>query len=255
MSHRTQNEFITIVGTAIQQEVVKQVKDAKYFAVIADETTDAAHTEQLCFVVRYLREFRIEERLLAILKVDDTCAASLFDSLTSTLEQHGLDVSKLRGQCYDGAKNVSGDHTGLQRRVREISPSAIFTHCYAHCLNLVIVQSVSENLTARNFFGLLQNLYVFLESCSKRHAIYQRCQSESGINPPRTLKSLSDTRWTSRVSSIVTVECTLGSILAALDNIYATERKPGISSQAKGLRNSIDFEFVLSLKVRSPAKL
>ena len=150
-----------------------------------------------------MNQTAIEEKLLALRIVDNTTSESLFKTLRDVLQSNEIDVSKIRGQCYDGASNVSGSRTRVQARVKEVSASALFVHCYAHILNLVIVDVMTSNATARDFFGTLQNLYVFIQTCTKRHAIYTEQQSRihrrSNSSKPfqvRTLKKLCDTGQT-----------------------------------------------------------
>ena len=106
-------------------------------------------------LVRYVWIGVVEERLLAVESMDETTAETLYHTIREKLQQCGIEYSNIRGQCYDGASNVSGIHTGLQARIKETSPSAIYTHCYAHVLNLVIVDTMSNNSIARDFFGTL----------------------------------------------------------------------------------------------------
>lgn len=47
-----------------------------------------------------------------------------------------LAVSKVRGQCYDGAATMSGSKSGVVSRVCAVEPRAIYTQCYGHSLNL-----------------------------------------------------------------------------------------------------------------------
>lgn len=42
-------------------------------------------------------------------------------------------------QSYDGASVMSGKLNGVQAKIKELYPSAIYTHCMAHRLNLVVV--------------------------------------------------------------------------------------------------------------------
>ena len=49
-----------------------------------------------------------------------------------------LDPSNICGQAYDGASVMSSGKEVVQAKIKEISPLALFTHCYAHCLNLSI---------------------------------------------------------------------------------------------------------------------
>ena len=224
---------------------------------MADETPDLSKTEQLAVLVRYVWNGVVEERLLAVESMDETTAEALYHTIREKLQQCGTEYSNMRGQCYDGASNVSGIHTGLQARIKEISPSAIYTHCYAHVLNLVIVDTMSNNNVARDFFGTLQNLYVFVETCPKRHAVYLKHQrhlnasDDEGKNKREyVLKKLSDTRWTCRADSITAIYNTLEAVIATLKEIRENEKKGHISAEAKGLlQNICDFEFVLALEV------
>ena len=48
LSHQIQNEMVNIIGSAITDKIVRSLKDAEIFAVMANETPDANHKEQLC---------------------------------------------------------------------------------------------------------------------------------------------------------------------------------------------------------------
>jgi hypothetical protein len=54
------------------------------------------------------------ERFIGINHVPDTRAASLKAALDGMFLDHGLSMSKLRGQGYDGASNMRGQFRGLQ---------------------------------------------------------------------------------------------------------------------------------------------
>jgi hypothetical protein len=45
----------------------------------------------------------------------------------------------MRAQGYDGAASMSRIHRGVQARIRERIPTALYVHCNAHVLNLAIV--------------------------------------------------------------------------------------------------------------------
>ena len=70
---------------------------------------------------------------------------------------------------------MSGRCSGVQQRIREVAPHAIYIHCYAHNLNLALVDCVKGNSDAREFFSLIQALHVFISS-SKTHTIYTEKQ-------------------------------------------------------------------------------
>ena len=61
-----------------------------------------------------------------------------------------LPMSKLRGQCYDGASVMSGIRSGVAKQIADIEPRAIFTHCYGHALNLAVADTVKQSKVMRN---------------------------------------------------------------------------------------------------------
>ena len=173
--------MVDTIGRAITDDIVQRVHKAELFSVMVDETPDCSHQEQLCIVLRYVLGGDVEERLLRVTEANKTTSEALFTIVSTALQELDIDVNNLRGQCYDGASNVSGVRSGLQARMKTLAPSAIFVHCYAHILNLVIVDAMSANKIARNFFGTMQNLYVFIGNSSKRHAVYKEKQLGSGF--------------------------------------------------------------------------
>ena len=134
-----------------------------------DEASDAGHKEQVS-VVRYVDvSFVIQERLVNIECTDSTDAEALLQILLNSIANVGLTIDKLVGQCYDGASNMSGAIAGVQAKVKALQLRAIYTHCYAQCTNLILVEDTSSNQYSRNFFGVLQNLYTFLEASPHGH--------------------------------------------------------------------------------------
>ena len=132
----------------------------------------------------------------------------------------GLTTDTLIGQCYDDASNMRGASAGLQAKVKAVQPKAIYTHCYAHCTNLVLVEATSANQYSRNFFGVLQNLYTFLEASPHRHAKLEAVIVQVSSNPRvKSLKKLSDTLLACRSDAILAVYENLSAIILALDEV------------------------------------
>jgi hypothetical protein len=82
----------------------------------------------------------------------DRTAQGLFNLVYSALHKFDME-SKLVGQCYDEACVMSGHSTGLQARVKELTPNALFTHCLSHRLNLVLQHGFNINTMCRIFFA------------------------------------------------------------------------------------------------------
>ena len=113
----------------------------------------------------------------------------------------GLDIKQCIGQSYDGASVMSGQVSGVQARIKASAELAIYVHCYAHRLNLVVVDCCKCVKYTPNFFALIQRLYVFI-SGSFLHSCWLFLQKELLPNEKSIeLKSLSNTRWTSKIAT------------------------------------------------------
>jgi len=68
------------------------------------------------------------------------------------LESQGIDIMNCRGQTYDNASNMAGKYSGMQARIMQENPHAIFVPCAAHSLNLIGGNAVDFCVEAVSFF-------------------------------------------------------------------------------------------------------
>lgn len=66
--------------------------------------------------------------------------------------------SNLVGQGYDGASVMSGRYSGVAARIKAEAKYAVYVHCNAHCLNLVLVNTVEAVLEDDCFFHCFKRL-------------------------------------------------------------------------------------------------
>jgi hypothetical protein len=97
---------------------------------------------------------------------DDRSSSGLFKHVINRIEEFNKD--KLVGQTYDRACVMSGRINGLQSEVIEAYSLAIFTHCYAHVLNLVLKQSLPIIKKCRLFFQTIGGLAAHFSKSSER---------------------------------------------------------------------------------------
>nr|CAI5861389.1 unnamed protein product [Callosobruchus analis] len=57
-----------------------------------------------------------------------------------------------------------GDFNGLQSKIKNIAPHALFTHCYAHKLNLVLSKACNGIKEVRIFFRICQGFLHFFQN-------------------------------------------------------------------------------------------
>ncbi|KAG2624694.1 hypothetical protein PVAP13_3KG362716 [Panicum virgatum] len=212
LSHKIQNELISLLASEITSSIIKIVKEAKYFSVILDCTLD--------------------EYFLGFLKVDDRSGKELFNSMVDSIKSFGLDVDDIRGQGYDNGSNMKGAHKGVQRRLLDINSRAMYMPCACY-------------IKLFHFFGIVQRIYVLFSTSTKRwNVLLEYVES-------LTVKSLCNTRWESRIKSVKAIRFQAPELRSALlhlskdKDVEAKDR-----SDAKNLFNVLGtFEFILGMVI------
>lgn len=178
ISWNQQNLLISAISEEICSIIKSEIKLARFFSVSIDTTFDVSRKEQVTIIVRYINEFGIVcERLIGMKESAYTTGQALFTLFSEVMESNDLDWKKyLVGQSYDGAASMQGKYNGLQTKVREINPQAVFIWCHAHRLDLIITSAVGSCSTAVNLFGNLEKLFVFISFSKKRNSIYREKQ-------------------------------------------------------------------------------
>lgn len=207
MSHESQDKLLSIMSELVRATILKDMKKAGIFSVIIDTTTNISNQDQLSFVVRFVNENgKVEERLLALEVASDGTGQGLFDLFCSITSKFNINwVKNLCAQAYDGAAAMQGIYSGLRKLIQQKNPQAIYVWCFAHLLNLVVVDTCDSCVDTKNFLGDVQALVFFMKS-RKRTAVFVECQQKMYENKRvQRMKSFSDTRWTShdRVISVI----------------------------------------------------
>jgi hypothetical protein len=158
-----QNILLEISRKLIQNQIIEEIQQAKYFSILGDETADISNQEQFALCIRYVFNSVIHPQFLGLVSVYSTTGFYLSDMIIEKLKTWNLDIKKLRGQGYDGASNMSGRFQGVKARIQQVQPLAIYTHCVAHVLNLVVVDSCSNHFI-RDTLAVVKEVINFLKN-------------------------------------------------------------------------------------------
>ena len=142
---------------------------------MADECSDVANKEQLAIVIRYVNEDdEICEDFVEFLECENGITGlALAEKIKSALQdKYGLDMINLRGQCYDGAGNMSGVRKGLAARVTQEFPKAVYTWCSSHKLNLCVVKSC-DITEVKNMIDKAAEVAIFFNYSPQRQRTFE----------------------------------------------------------------------------------
>lgn len=252
LSPTIQNELIQILGQELRSNLIQDINDSPFFAILIDTTQDITKVDQMSLVIRYVQQeknengqitgFKIEETFLGFFKVSNHSAEALTEFVLNTLKENQIDIKKCVGQGYDGASVMSGMYGGVQKRIKDVQPNAHYVHCASHNLNLVLNDAMNGCTEIKKFFTTLQNLYSFFATSVNRWDILSSWTHESEV----VLKRLNPTRWAGRVNSLSAVILRYPDIYKSLTDIILKSAKNDEREEAKQIKKSIDnFEFVL----------
>ncbi|XP_042466271.1 zinc finger MYM-type protein 1-like [Zingiber officinale] len=156
ISPAIQKDLTRACASEITLSIIEDIGN-NVLSLMVDESRDISVKEQMGVVLRYVnKRGQVIERFLAIVHVSDTSSRSLKDAIDALFAKHGLSLSRLRGQGYDGASNMRGEFNGLKSLILQENPYASYIHCFSHQLQLVIIAVAKSNLNA--MIQVLENI-------------------------------------------------------------------------------------------------
>lgn len=152
--------MINVCSDVLKTNIISQIKSVGFFAIMVDDArymTLLVHillnhvlyyyhfnrchkVEYMSICVRYVKDLEVYERFLGFMDVSEKQdAQTLVNTIFQFLEHSNLGNIPIFAQSYDGASVMSGKRNGVQSKLLERYPCAIYTHCMAHRINLVVV--------------------------------------------------------------------------------------------------------------------
>lgn len=223
-----------------EKKKIVELKSSGAFAAIIDTTTDLSKLEQLAFVVRFVtNDGKIQERLLSLQAASNASGKGLFNTFNNICEKYKLNwKEELIAQAYDGASSMQGEYQGLRTYVQSQNPRAVYIWCFAHVLNLVVVDVCESSIEVKTFISNIQSLTTFM-SARKRTADF--VDSQIVLYPNARvfiMKNLSTTRWTAHDRAINVVFTKYLAVVESLEHLTKST-DTSTSSQAKNIYQNI----------------
>jgi hypothetical protein len=221
-----------ITQTAVEEitnVIIKDLGDS-LFSILIDESRDISINEQMAVVLRYVdNNGHIIERFLGIQYVRDTTTSSLNAAIEALFSKHGLSISRLCGQGYDGASNMRGEFNSLKTLILNNNPS----DCFAHRLQLTLVVVTKKHNEVGDVFNFISSIINIVGASCKRMEVIREKQyariikglengeisNGRGLNKETSLIRYGDTRWGFHYVTIIYLLAMFSSVLDVLEII------------------------------------
>ncbi|CAN6559431.1 unnamed protein product [Malus baccata var. baccata] len=247
-------------------EQVMKVQSLKiegaFFSLLVDGARDSLTKEQMAVVLRYVnKKGEVIEKFLGVQHVSSTTSSSLEDAIERLFATTNLSMSKLRGQCYDGASNMKGELNGLKTKILNKYPQAFYIHCFAHQLQLALVFVAKENEDVANFFINASSLVNLIGSSCKRRDAFREKQQEQiqkaldlgnletgkGLNQEMSLMCPCDTRWNSHYGTIVSIIVMFEAVVEVVEWIKSDRNQDNLGEATRLFKDIQTFDFAFHL--------
>ena len=124
-----QNEMLQIMSLSILRDISQDIRNSVYYSTMADETTDVSNREQLVLVLRHVHDDLVaHEDFIGLYKVDSINSNTLTKTIEDCLLRMNLSLNNCRGQCDDGASNMSGAKNSVAMQISDKEARAVYTH-------------------------------------------------------------------------------------------------------------------------------
>ena len=257
-----QSFIVTTTSIETCNAIVTCLGDAP-FSVLIDESRDISTNEQMVVVLRFVdKKGHVVKHLLGFERVTNTSALSLKAVIEDLFARHGLSLSRLRKQGYDGASNMRSEFNGLKTLILKENEYAYYVHCFSHQLQLALVAVANNHIQIATLFNLVANIVnVVGASCKQRDVLREKqvtrvielidneeLSSGRGLNQDTNLTRAYDTHWGSHYYYLIILIDMFSSVVDVLDMAL----EDGINVEQRGETNVLldllqSFEFVFNL--------
>ena len=234
----------------------RDIQESGWFTIMADECTDVANKEQFTICIRWInKNLEDHEYFIELYEMEDITSDSLVHAIKDTLLRMNLSVSNCRGQCYDGASNMSGHRNGVSAQITAEESRVLYTHCYGRSLNLTVSDAIKQSKTCQDALETAYEITRFVKFSPKRNAAFDRIKNELSTEDSTSdfggsIKKFCATRWTVRgksVDSILNNYCILKELW---EQCLETHFDPDVKGRIIGVKSQMTkFDFIFELQL------
>ncbi len=179
----------------------------------------------------------VHEEFIGLYEVASIQADMLIAVIKDCLLRLNLSLNKVRGQCYDGASNMSGIRNGVAKKIRDDEPRAIYTHCYGHSLNLAVGDTIKNSSIMKNSLNTVHEITKLVKYSPRRESLFNAIKDD--MSPGNIgIRTLCPTRWTVRADSMQSIIKNYSVLQELWDQAISVTRDTETISRIRGTSSS-----------------
>ena len=135
---------------------------------------------------------------------------------------------------------MSGKRSGVAKRITDLQPKAIYTHCYGHALNLAACDTIKQSKLMKDALETTHEITKLIKYSPRREGIFRKIKDNLSSSCCPGIRVLCPTRWTVKaeaLSSILTnfevLQDTWEEAVEVVKDTEAKARIRGVSTQMK----------------------
>ncbi len=200
------------------------------------------------FVVRWVDDdLQSNEEFLGLYQLPNIEASTLISMVKDCLIRFNLSIAKIRGQCYDGASNMSGKRTGVAKKISDEEPRALFMHCYGHSLSLAAADTIKKCRLLKSVLETSYEIIKLVKFSPRREALLDRIKSRFPDSSPG-IRVLCPTRWTVQAKSLESIFKNYKSLQTLWEEAVSTSRDTEMIARMRGVAAQMNkFQFLFGL--------
>ena len=212
VTRRTQDIHCNI----LKPDTIQQVKNALYWSIIVDESTDSATKEQMGMYVRFVSVKRqmivedfLEMKLILGHPTSDTIFSAMMDEFQPEDDALKLPLGRLASMTSDGAPVMISQKNGVAGKLKaSVNPKLFITHCPPH--RLVLASKAGQKVIPDDVEKLIgDTLFFFKDSPVRREEFRKLKELVEPESPHVALVLYHKVRWLSLSDCVDRITCLL----------------------------------------------
>ena len=159
--------------------------------MFADEASNAARSEMLGVFLSYFDEGekKFGMDFISLIEVSSTSSEIVVTAIEKVMRDKNIIITKTQFSSLDRTNSMSGEHNGLQRRIRNHALHAIYINCCCHRLALCFKHLMNDFPWLVTIDSLLLRLWKTFYHSSRNSFILKALQKAYGMNALTVVKA------------------------------------------------------------------